>query len=190
MSLSHSLSLLITQGKLKHLQSHLSWKSPSLLLIFILSLQKKENMWSTVELLVLCKYLIVIVFNLVENMNNNKKYKIFISFIHSLSIHLISKYYLLISPCTCCCAVQVVPWLATSGQQCPVDIPETERRDCYPWIDADQDKCEARGCVWCETSTEGIPFCFYDDTVKIYLFYYLHLNEFGNIIYKKLDIFY
>jgi alpha-glucosidase (family GH31 glycosyl hydrolase) len=50
-------------------------------------------------------------------------------------------------------------------QSCPVDIADGDRRDCYPWTGASQSACESRGCVWCESATPDVPWCFYDDTV-------------------------
>ena len=49
--------------------------------------------------------------------------------------------------------------------QCPVDVPEHERRECYKWDNPTRDKCQAKGCVWCETNTPNIPFCFHNDGV-------------------------
>lgn len=57
---------------------------------------------------------------------------------------------------------------ATAAQECPVQIPDSERRDCYPWPGASQSLCEARGCVWCSSATGGIPWCFYNDKVGEY----------------------
>ena len=53
----------------------------------------------------------------------------------------------------------------TRAQTCPVDIPDADRRDCHPWPGASQSACEARGCVWCNSQTPGIPWCFINDKV-------------------------
>lgn len=53
----------------------------------------------------------------------------------------------------------------TLESQCPVDVPEQERRECYKWDNPTRDKCQAKGCVWCETNTPNIPFCFHNDGV-------------------------
>lgn len=50
-------------------------------------------------------------------------------------------------------------------QTCEVDIPDAERRDCYPWPGASQAACESRGCVWCASDQTGYPHCFYNDKV-------------------------
>ncbi|PIK58623.1 putative sucrase-isomaltase, intestinal-like [Apostichopus japonicus] len=49
------------------------------------------------------------------------------------------------------------PW------ECPTELLETERVDCFQEAGADQLGCEARGCVWCETYQQGLPWCFYND---------------------------
>lgn len=47
----------------------------------------------------------------------------------------------------------------------PLYVPDASRRDCYPWTDGSQANCQARGCVWCESETAGVPWCFIDDEV-------------------------
>ncbi|KAK2141238.1 hypothetical protein LSH36_1136g01048 [Paralvinella palmiformis] len=49
--------------------------------------------------------------------------------------------------------------------QCPVDIPDDERRDCYPWENPTQGDCEARGCLWCAPIDPEYPHCFYNTKV-------------------------
>ncbi|CAH1775810.1 unnamed protein product [Owenia fusiformis] len=46
---------------------------------------------------------------------------------------------------------------------CPVNVADSERRDCFKWVNASPSKCEERGCVWCEASSTNYPFCFYND---------------------------
>lgn len=43
----------------------------------------------------------------------------------------------------------------------PYTTPDNERFDCYADDGADQDKCEARGCIWVESSTPNVPWCFH-----------------------------
>ena len=50
-----------------------------------------------------------------------------------------------------------------TGQDCPIDVPETARRDCYPWPGATQETCESRGCVWCPLENSDFPWCFMND---------------------------
>nr|XP_015216325.1 PREDICTED: sucrase-isomaltase, intestinal [Lepisosteus oculatus] len=40
-------------------------------------------------------------------------------------------------------------------------LNENERFDCYPEEDSNQDKCEARGCLWEPSDTPKVPWCFY-----------------------------
>ncbi|XP_022091492.1 integumentary mucin C.1-like [Acanthaster planci] len=47
---------------------------------------------------------------------------------------------------------------------CPSDIPDANRRDCYPDVGASKDSCEARSCIWCESSVSGTPWCFFNIT--------------------------
>lgn len=63
--------------------------------------------------------------------------------------------------------VLCVHFVCTTRAQCPVDILESDRRDCYPWDDLSLTTCEARGCVWCnETGLPvGVPPCYHNDKV-------------------------
>ncbi|XP_062242243.1 sucrase-isomaltase, intestinal [Platichthys flesus] len=36
-----------------------------------------------------------------------------------------------------------------------------ERFNCHPEENADEAKCKNRGCIWKQSSTEGVPWCFY-----------------------------
>ena len=65
-------------------------------------------------------------------------------------------------------AMFVLSALIVRAQNCPVDIPNEEKRDCYPWYienaQTGQQLCEDMGCVWCDEGV-GIPACFFDDLV-------------------------
>jgi hypothetical protein len=45
--------------------------------------------------------------------------------------------------------------LTVSAQSC---LPEASRIDCYPQDAAGEEKCLARGCLWCEAEL-GTPWC-------------------------------
>lgn len=45
------------------------------------------------------------------------------------------------------------------GEICPEDITTSERIDCHPEPNADQDTCLSRGCYWCEAQDDS-PWCF------------------------------
>ncbi|XP_072039745.1 sucrase-isomaltase, intestinal-like [Amphiura filiformis] len=47
---------------------------------------------------------------------------------------------------------------------CPSEIPEPNRIDCFPGGGASKGECEARDCFWCESSTDGVPWCFFNIT--------------------------
>ncbi|XP_033108978.1 maltase-glucoamylase, intestinal-like [Anneissia japonica] len=47
---------------------------------------------------------------------------------------------------------------------CPSNIPEQNRRDCYPGGGATSGGCVSRGCIWCESSADGVPWCFFNFT--------------------------
>jgi hypothetical protein len=40
-------------------------------------------------------------------------------------------------------------------------IADNDRFDCMPDIGSDQAKCEARGCLWESSTTEGAPWCVF-----------------------------
>lgn len=66
----------------------------------------------------------------------------------------------------------VVPWCSYPDQNggggdpgsCPSDIPDEERIDCYPDAGSSKENCEARLCIWCESSVQGTPWCFFNST--------------------------
>ncbi len=48
-----------------------------------------------------------------------------------------------------------------SYPSCPDDIPEDERVDCWPYDSpVDASDCVRRGCYWCASSTQDVPWCF------------------------------
>lgn len=59
-----------------------------------------------------------------------------------------------------------IPWCFTDGaismggQQCPSDISDANRVDCFPMNGASADLCVARGCYWCSSSVPDTPWCF------------------------------
>uniref|UniRef100_A0A8B9T9B9 P-type domain-containing protein n=1 Tax=Anas platyrhynchos TaxID=8839 RepID=A0A8B9T9B9_ANAPL len=38
---------------------------------------------------------------------------------------------------------------------------DTEKFDCYPSAGASKELCEQRGCIWEDTSSSNVPYCFY-----------------------------
>lgn len=40
-------------------------------------------------------------------------------------------------------------------------IADNDRFDCMPDLGSDQQKCEARGCLWEESQTDGAPWCVF-----------------------------
>ncbi|CAH1264817.1 MGAM [Branchiostoma lanceolatum] len=54
--------------------------------------------------------------------------------------------------------------LGYTAQNCPSMIPENERQDCHLEHGASEAACAARGCIWCESSYQGPPWCFFDDS--------------------------
>lgn len=40
---------------------------------------------------------------------------------------------------------------------------EDKRFNCHPEDNADEAKCEARGCIWLKSATAGVPWCYYPD---------------------------
>uniref|UniRef100_H2YDF7 P-type domain-containing protein n=1 Tax=Ciona savignyi TaxID=51511 RepID=H2YDF7_CIOSA len=53
--------------------------------------------------------------------------------------------------------------LAYTASTCPSVISEWDRVDCYPESGASEGGCNSRGCMWCEASVQGPPWCFYDN---------------------------
>ena len=53
--------------------------------------------------------------------------------------------------------------LGFSAATCPSEIPESSRKDCFPGAGSTEQGCIAKGCMWCEASYDGPPWCFYDD---------------------------
>jgi len=51
---------------------------------------------------------------------------------------------------------------AYTASTCPTNIPEDRRVDCQPNMYSDEATCIARGCMYCESSYSGPPWCFYD----------------------------
>jgi len=51
-----------------------------------------------------------------------------------------------------------------TASNCPSTIPEWNRIDCYPEEGSNEAGCISRGCMWCESSVQGPPWCFFDDT--------------------------
>lgn len=35
--------------------------------------------------------------------------------------------------------------------------------DCHPQPGASQERCEARGCIWCTTDVPNAPWCFFPE---------------------------
>ncbi|XP_078676770.1 lysosomal alpha-glucosidase-like isoform X1 [Branchiostoma floridae x Branchiostoma belcheri] len=54
--------------------------------------------------------------------------------------------------------------LGYTAQTCPSNIPESQRRDCHPEHGSTEASCAAKGCMWCEASYQGPPWCFYDES--------------------------
>lgn len=52
---------------------------------------------------------------------------------------------------------------AYTASTCPSTIPESSRKDCMPGVYSDESSCNAKGCMWCESSYQGPPWCFYND---------------------------
>ncbi|XP_075058176.1 sucrase-isomaltase, intestinal [Mixophyes fleayi] len=42
-------------------------------------------------------------------------------------------------------------------------LSDSEKFDCHPEPDANESKCINRGCIWLESSTPGVPYCFYPE---------------------------
>ena len=63
--------------------------------------------------------------------------------------------------------VSGVPWcfrdpsVSQGGQTCPNDISASQRVDCHPEPNADKDVCLRRGCFWCQSEVQGVPWCFH-----------------------------
>nr|XP_026694311.1 LOW QUALITY PROTEIN: lysosomal alpha-glucosidase-like [Ciona intestinalis] len=53
--------------------------------------------------------------------------------------------------------------LGYTAATCPSTVPEWSRVDCYPESGSNEASCNSRGCMWCEASVQGPPWCFYDD---------------------------
>ncbi|CAK8688084.1 unnamed protein product [Clavelina lepadiformis] len=51
-----------------------------------------------------------------------------------------------------------------SSGGCPATIPESQRIDCWPGGGATQAGCESAGCIWCESSQNDVPWCFFNTT--------------------------
>ncbi|XP_071751949.2 sucrase-isomaltase, intestinal [Centroberyx gerrardi] len=51
--------------------------------------------------------------------------------------------------------------LYLGGNTTQIKVSEHQRFDCHPEENADRAKCEARGCLWSESSSSGVPYCFY-----------------------------
>uniref|UniRef100_A0A8C7A103 alpha-glucosidase n=1 Tax=Nothoprocta perdicaria TaxID=30464 RepID=A0A8C7A103_NOTPE len=47
--------------------------------------------------------------------------------------------------------------------QCSRGISVKSRVDCHPQPGASQERCEARGCVWCSTEVPNAPWCFFPE---------------------------
>ncbi|XP_013408342.1 maltase-glucoamylase, intestinal-like isoform X2 [Lingula anatina] len=61
----------------------------------------------------------------------------------------------------------LVLFLAVFGRlsadySCTSSVPVLQRTDCYPGSDSSKEKCQARGCTWCESSVSGVPWCFHE----------------------------
>ncbi|XP_056421060.1 sucrase-isomaltase, intestinal isoform X1 [Hyla sarda] len=41
------------------------------------------------------------------------------------------------------------------------EIPDAEKFDCHPESNADETKCHNLGCIWEESTLDGIPYCYY-----------------------------
>ena len=52
---------------------------------------------------------------------------------------------------------------AHSAATCPSAVPEGSRKDCFPDGGSTEQGCVAKGCMWCEASYDGPPWCFFDD---------------------------
>ncbi|CAH1800510.1 unnamed protein product, partial [Owenia fusiformis] len=55
--------------------------------------------------------------------------------------------------------------VAIPAEECPSTIPEASREDCYPEGGASKETCNSRGCLWCETTYQGPPWCFFDPDI-------------------------
>ncbi|XP_069085845.1 lysosomal alpha-glucosidase-like [Pleurodeles waltl] len=49
---------------------------------------------------------------------------------------------------------------------CAADTPAQERIDCHPQPGSTQEKCQAKGCIWCSTNVPNAPWCFHPDAEK------------------------
>ena len=54
---------------------------------------------------------------------------------------------------------------AYTAENCPSTIPEWQRIDCYPESGSTEAGCFNRGCMWCEASVQGPPWCFFDNAL-------------------------
>ncbi|CAH1773346.1 unnamed protein product [Owenia fusiformis] len=52
------------------------------------------------------------------------------------------------------------PTVSQGGANCPSDISDHERIDCHPDSGSTEDSCIKRGCHWCTSSIQDVPWCF------------------------------
>nr|XP_006826058.1 PREDICTED: sucrase-isomaltase, intestinal-like [Saccoglossus kowalevskii] len=62
-----------------------------------------------------------------------------------------------------CVAAGLIVYFATRNDSDPLidSISDLGRFDCFPEPNADQSKCEKRGCIWKESLTANVPWCYY-----------------------------
>ena len=83
---------------------------------------------------------------------------------------------------------------STIAQQCDI-LSNNERFDCYPNDDADEQKCQARGCCWRKPDDAfediNVPFCYYPKDFPSYILKTNQSTDFGQriVINKSQDGF-
>lgn len=56
------------------------------------------------------------------------------------------------------------------NSNCPADLEDELKFDCFPQGNAAKDSCLSRGCCWTPTEKQSVPFCYYSFNYALYSF--------------------
>lgn len=56
------------------------------------------------------------------------------------------------------------------NRNCPIDLEDELKFDCYPEGNAAEVSCLNRGCCWSPTEKQSVPYCYYPSNYALYSF--------------------